>query len=92
MDKDNAGNTITTYFISKMGNYVNRELNEAVDTYLWINDQYFVYSVYGVGIYSYNVIDGSKRALIEGNDSYQINSYKDGILKYDNSTEINIEF
>lgn len=82
IDKDENGNTITTYFVSKDGNNVNRELNEPIDTYLWINDYYLVYSIELEGIYGYNVIDGTKTTIIENAESYKIQSYENGILKF----------
>lgn len=95
MDVDNNGNTVTTYFISKDKNNVNRELHEPIDTFLWINDYYFVYSIYGKGIYLYNVIDGTRINLtdeVSKKHAFSINSYKDGILTFDNVETINIVY
>lgn len=93
MDVDNMGNTVTTYFISKDKNNVNRELNEPVDTFLWINDYCFVYSIYGKGIYIYNVIDGTRTNLtneVNEKHAFIINSYEAGILTFDDTEKINI--
>lgn len=92
IEKDNNENTITTYFISKDGNNVNRELNEPIDTYVWVDNQYFIYSIFGVGLYSYNLADGVKTTLIESNKDFKINSYSQGILRFDNSEEINLGY
>ena len=89
---DEYGNTITTYFISKDGNNVNRELNEPIDTYIWINDYYLVYSIQGEGIYGYNVIDGIKTIITENAESFKIHSYEDGFLKFGEKEEIQLIF
>lgn len=93
MDLDSIGNVVTTYFIAKDENNINRELNEPIDTFTWINDYYFVYSIYGKGIYVYNLIDGARTTLVERIEemrAFKINSYKDGILTYDDTEQINI--
>lgn len=84
MEYDNNGNVVTTYFISKDGQYVNRELNEPVDTYLWISDYQFVFGEPSRGIYLYNVIDGSKMTLMEGRGNFQIKKYENNIIYFDN--------
>lgn len=91
IEKDTRGNTISIYFVSKDDGFVSRELNEPVDTYLFVNDYYFVYSVYGKGIYCYNLADGNKFNIVEGRNNYHITQYQDNILKYDNE-EIKVEF
>lgn len=92
MEKDNLGNVITTYFVSKDNNYPKRELNEPIDTYLWANDEILIYSIYGKGIYIYNVMTGYKTTLTEENgDTYEINSYQDGILTYDKTNQIYVQ-
>lgn len=91
IEYDERGFAVTTYFISKTGNEINRELNEPINSYLWINDNYFVYSIKGKGIYSYDVINGNKQVLTEGSDNYLIRKFEDNIIYYDN-TEISIYF
>lgn len=85
MDLDENGVASSTYFISKDGNYVDREFNEAVNSFAWISDIYFVYGVYGKGIYLYNVLDTNKRALTEGSENFLIKKYEDNILYFDNA-------
>ena len=92
MDLDDNGSTITTYFISKTGEFANRELNEPVYKYVWISDNYFVYSIYGKGIYCYNVEDGTRQALVQGNDNYNINSFENSVLTYDEDKTLELMF
>ena len=91
MDLDDNGFVITAYFISKTGNEVNRELNEPMSSYVWISDNLLVYGIERKGIYCYNVLDGSKQTLMEGDEAYHIKKFEDNIIYYDNG-EMNISF
>lgn len=91
MDLDGNNFAITTYFVSRNGEYPNRELNEPMNSYVWINDNYFVYGIYHKGIYCYNVLDGGKQTLIEGTENFFINSFEDNVIYYDNE-ELPISF
>ena len=83
-DKDDNDNTIKVYFKSKTGEYPDRELNETVDTYVWISDNYYIYSIYGQGIYCFDVITGEKTVVTEsGSELFQIESFENNILKFD---------
>ena len=53
------------------------------------NNDNFIYSKEGKGIYIYSLIDGSVRRLLEGNDTYELKEYDNGILKYDDK-QINV--
>lgn len=90
-DLDVNENIVKLCFISKDGNYPNRELNDNIYTYLWLNSDIFLYSQNQKGIYYYNVLTGEKNTLITGEENYEIKSFKDGILKYDNQ-EIVIQY
>lgn len=92
MEKDEYGYTISTYFISRDGNNVNREINEPIDTYLWINDYYLLYSIQGQGIYLYDVINGIKTPIIEDGESFNILSYENNILTFGDKQEIQLIF
>jgi hypothetical protein len=90
--KDENDDTIKVYFNSKNGEYPNRELNESVDTYVWISDNYFVYSIYGQGIYCYDVITTDRTVITEkGTNTFEIDSFKDNVLTY-NGKEIVLEY
>ncbi len=76
-------------FISLSEDNPDRELNDSMDYYMWINNDNFIYSKKGKGIYIYSLIDGSVRRLLEGNDTYELKEYDNGILKYDDK-QINV--
>lgn len=83
MDLDANNIAVTTYFISNNGEYVDRELNEPINSYVWLNDNYFVYGIFKQGMYCYNVLDGSKQTLLEGNDNFLIRSFENSTIYYD---------
>ena len=89
--KDLNNQIYSMKFISTTGDFPNRELNDSIDSYLWLNSDYFLYSKMGKGIYGYNLNDGTVQRLLEGSEDYELKEFKDGILKYDNK-EINIEY
>ena len=91
MELDKNGNVITTYFISKDGQYANRELNEPVKTFIWISDSEFVFGEPSNGIYLYNVINGEKNTLIEGNKNFYLKKYEGNTIFFDNE-EISLSF
>ena len=72
-------------FVSKDGNNPNRELYDSISSFMWIDSDTIIYSQTGVGIYSYNVVTGRKISQIKGDESYNLKSFENGILKYDNS-------
>ena len=53
-EKDDNGNIYKIRFISEFGNEPYRELNDGVSSYVWITNDYFLYSKRGSGIYFYN--------------------------------------
>ena len=82
-DIDINGNIYSMKFISKDGNNPNRELNDSIDSYLWIDNDTFIYSKKGKGIYTYNLNDGTVRRIIEGTEDYELKNFKNRILNYD---------
>lgn len=78
-------------FIGRTEEYPNRELNDYMTSYLWINSDYFLYSKSGKGLYFYDLTNGSVKRVMEGKDDYQLKGYKDGILKYDD-TEVMFQY
>ena len=62
------------------------ELKEDVYSFVWIDDQEFIYSIKNKGIYYYNLENKIKQELLLGEDEFYINNYEDGILEYDNKT------
>lgn len=84
-EKDDNGNIYKIRFISEFGNESDRELNDGVSNYLWISNDYFLYSKRGSGIYFYNLNTGRVQRIITGSytEEFYIKSYNDGILEYD---------
>lgn len=70
-------------FISKNSNYPNTELKENINSYIWLNDFIILYSIKYKGIYAYDARNGKYITIIEGKEEYNIKSYKNGILIYD---------
>lgn len=91
IDLDDNNIAITTFFISKNGENVDRELNEPINSYVWINDNFFVYGIYNKGLYCYNVLDGSKQTLLEGKENFLIKSFENNVIYYDEK-ELPISF
>lgn len=83
--KDTNGNIYKMNFVSKNGDDPNRELADTISSYIWIDSENFVYSQVQTGIYIYNVSNGNKQKILSGNESYNLNSFENGVLKYDNS-------
>lgn len=71
-------------FLSKDGKYANNELKANINTYIWLNDRKFIYSIANKGIYIYDPIDRTSQELIRGSGSFTIKSLEAGnILEYD---------
>lgn len=84
LEKDNNDLTMKVYFLSKNGEFPSRELIKAVDTYVWISDNYFVYSIEREGIYRFDVITGENIPLVEKSGSpFKIESFKNDVITYD---------
>ncbi len=91
MKMGNNGGIICTYFIAKNPQYPNCELSENINSYIWVNEDCFVYSVVNKGIYYYDLKTQMKGTIITGNENFEIKSYQDDILKYDDS-ELQIKY
>lgn len=86
-EKDNNDLIYEMKFISKSEDRPDRELSDSIDTYLWLNNNLFLYSKSGKGIYLFNLDDGTVRRVITGDSEYELKGYGNGILKYDNVEE-----
>lgn len=82
-EKDENGGIYSMKFISQSVDNPNRELNDNINSYLWISNYSFVYSKSGKGIYLYNLQDGRVTRIVEGKEKFKLKEYKDGILYYD---------
>lgn len=90
-DLDSNDKIITLYFISQNEQLVDCELRESVNSYLWLSETLLAYSRNGKGIYYYDLKNQTKGILIAGDETYNLKTYQDGILKYDEK-EISIQF
>ncbi len=90
-NKDINGKIDRMYFISKREGFANKQLNDYVDTCIWLSDSIFLYSAPKRGIYYYILDTDQKGVLISGNEQYKIKSLSNGILKYDN-TQVEVRF
>ena len=72
-------------FVSKNNDRPNRELNDTIDDFLWANDVYFIFSKANKGIYVYDLNVGIVREILTGSAEFELKSYENGILKYDDS-------
>ena len=79
------------YFVSKDSTRPNREINEAIDTFAWLNDSIFIYSINKKGIYYYDLQSNKRGKILTGEQDFKIVSCYNNLLKYDNK-EIQINF
>lgn len=86
MKMSNNDKIMGVYFISKDGQNPNCELSESIGTYIWLNDYCFIYSVDGKGLYYYDLQSQTRGILKTGDEEFKIESYENGILKYDDNT------
>ena len=75
-------------FISKNREYPNSELirHKQIYTYGWIDNEQFVYSVKGKGIYCYNAKTRVLKTIIEGNKNFKIKGIQENVLLYDDTS------
>ncbi len=82
---DYQGNIYKMNFISRDGQNPNQELIDTIYTFTWLNDDVFVYSVRGKGIYYDNLATGKRGTIKLGKDNFEIYNCYNGLLIYDNS-------
>lgn len=78
-------------FISKFGEAPNRQLSDTIDSFLWANNNIFIYSKKGKGIYLYNLDNGIVSRVLTGTEDYELKGFENGILKFDD-TEVQIQY
>lgn len=81
---DDGGYTVSAYFLPIDKSHCRRELNESIYRYMWLDGHRILYSIYGKGIYVYDVFTGEKRTIIEDREEFNLKSYEGNILEYDN--------
>lgn len=88
---DSNGYIYQIKFISLYDGRPNREINDTINSFLWVTNDYFLFSKSGKGIYFYNLSTGRVQLVYEGNDEFDFVSYDNNILKYDDK-EIKLSF
>lgn len=83
MNLDSSDKIMNAYFIPMNPQFVNCELNDLIDTYIWLNEYCFIYSNTGKGIYYYDLKNQVKGIILQGDENFKIKSYENGVLKYD---------
>lgn len=70
-------------FFSKDNKYPKIELEVNFNSYMWIDDYRFMYSIKNKGIYALDLRNQKTTTIIEGNEEFNFKSYNNNILKYD---------
>lgn len=70
-------------FISIDGTHYNFDFETRVNSYLWLNDYNFAYSIKNQGIYRYNILTKETQIILEGQDEFNLIEYTNGHLRYD---------
>ena len=71
------------YFISINKNSANSELREDIYMGIWYEDNEFIYSIQGKGIYKYNANTHTYSTITEGRDNFEIKKIEKNKLYYD---------
>lgn len=83
---DGSNRIMKLSFISKNGEFSNRELNDNVYTYTWLNSDILIFSQQKNGIFYYNVITGERSTIIRNEEQdFKIKGIENGVLEYDDS-------
>lgn len=77
-------------FISINKQAPNTELRESIYYGIWYDDNNFIYSIKGKGIYMYNVVNQTYTTVVEGNDDYRIYELLDNNTLYYDKTHISV--
>jgi len=88
---DSNEKIIAVYFIPNSEQYTKCELQDSIDTYIWLNEYCFLYSIQGKGIYYYDLKNQTKGVITTGIDNFEIKSYENQILTYD-ETQLQITY
>ncbi len=65
-------------------------LTEPINSYLWFSDTIFIYSIQNKGIFYFDLETRTNKEIITGNQTYDFNSFENGILNYDDNENIEI--
>lgn len=82
-ERTNEEDIVKTYFISNDSSKPNRELNDSINTFGWISDNYFIFSKTGKGLYSLDMTTGIVSSLILDDKQFEITETGDAYIVYD---------
>lgn len=82
-EKTNEESIVKVYFISNDSSKPNRELNDSIDSFGWISDNYFIFSKAGKGLYSLDMTTGKVSSLILDTMQFNITETGDAYIIYD---------
>ncbi len=81
VEEDNMNKII---FVNKENYSDKYEIDDDVESYLWIDDYTFLYSIKKAGIYRLNLKTKKTDKITEGTDNYTFKTYSNGILNFEN--------
>lgn len=70
-------------FISIDDTHYSFDFETVVNSYVWLDDYNFAYSIKNQGIYRYNILTEETYIILEGQDEFNLIEYTNGHLKYD---------
>lgn len=63
--------------------HYNFDFETKVNSYVWLDEVSFAYSIENQGIYKYNIITKETQIILEGEETFNLIEYSRGYLKYD---------
>lgn len=83
LEKTKDEEIIKVYFISNDDTRPSRELNDTINTFAWIADNYFVFSKATKGLYCLDMTTGQVLSLMNDNKMFEITGSGDAYIVYD---------
>lgn len=79
-------------FYSRDKSYADSELDKRLEiiSYIWLNENVFIYSVEGEGLYAYNCVDRKTQKIFDSNIKIIINDIKNNELTYNENEKLTI--
>lgn len=69
--------------LSVDGTHYNFDFETKVNSYVWLDENNFAYSISNQGIYRYNILTKETQIILEGQEQFKLIEYSRGYLKYD---------
>ena len=86
------GNLVGPRFYSRDKSYADSELDKRLEitSYIWFNENIFLYSVEGEGIYAYDCVERKNQKILDDDTKIMINDIEDNELTYNNTEKLKI--